>query len=102
MKNQERKEGDRRKASSAIQIDNEKVRVTSWLFEPNTETGWHKHAYNYIVVPQSEGTLSIQNKETKVLHHIEKGKSYYRELGVEHNVINENNYCFSFIEIELK
>ncbi|SEC94156.1 hypothetical protein SAMN04489761_4035 [Tenacibaculum sp. MAR_2009_124] len=102
MKNQEVKKKGRRKASRTIQIDNENVRVTSWLFEPNTETGWHKHVYNYIVVPQSEGTLSIENKETKVLHHLKMGKSYYRELGVEHNVINKNDYSFSFIEIELK
>ena len=31
-----------------------------------------------------------------------KGDSYYRNKGVNHNVINNNNYEYSFIEIEFK
>ena len=30
-----------------------------------------------------------------------KGGAYYREKGVEHNVLNNNNNPYSFIEIEL-
>jgi len=30
------------------------------------------------------------------------GKSYSRAKGVEHNVINHNDYEFLFVEIELK
>ena len=28
--------------------------------------------------------------------------AYYREKGVEHNVFNNNNFPYSFIEVELK
>ena len=30
------------------------------------------------------------------------GQSYYRPVGIEHNVINANEYEFAFIEIEFK
>ena len=30
------------------------------------------------------------------------GKSYYRPVGIEHNVINANDYEFVFVEIEFK
>ena len=31
-----------------------------------------------------------------------KGASYFRNKGVNHNVINNNNYEYSFVEIEFK
>ena len=30
------------------------------------------------------------------------GKSYFRNVGVEHNVVNANEHEFVFVEIELK
>ncbi|MEC8174995.1 MAG: cupin, partial [Pseudomonadota bacterium] len=30
------------------------------------------------------------------------GVSYSREVGVEHNVINANDYEFVFVEVEMK
>jgi hypothetical protein len=30
------------------------------------------------------------------------GRPYYREAGVEHDVINANPFDFAFVEVELK
>ncbi|MDG2473916.1 MAG: hypothetical protein P8M50_01390 [Paracoccaceae bacterium] len=36
-------------------IDNERVRLTEWVFEIGDQTGQHKHEYDYIVVPMLDG-----------------------------------------------
>jgi mannose-6-phosphate isomerase-like protein (cupin superfamily) len=40
-------------------------------------------------------------KETRFAE-LTAGRSYYRPVGVEHNVINANDYEFVFVEIEFK
>ena len=94
--------GTRPKAVPAVQIDNERVIVTEWRFAPGAETGWHRHAHDYVVVPQSTGTLLLEepagNREAK----LSAGVSYFRNEGVEHNVINANDFEFVFVEIEVK
>ena len=42
----------------------------------------------------------LENNET--ISKLTKGGAYYREKGVEHNVFNNNNFPYSFIEVELK
>ena len=37
----------------------------------------------------------------KRISKLSKGGAYYRDKGVEHNVFNNNNFPYSFIEIEL-
>ena len=44
----------------------------------------------------------INNQSSDRLSELKQGVSYFREAGVEHNVINANNFDFSFIEIEYK
>ena len=49
------------------------------------------------------GQLKIINYDGSViLSELKKGVSYFREKGVNHNVINENKFHYSFIEIEIK
>ena len=38
---------NRPKAQAIVQIDNERVIITQWVFSPGAETGWHKHGYDY-------------------------------------------------------
>ena len=38
-------------AKSTVFIDNERTRVTEWRFAPGASTGWHRHEYDYVVVP---------------------------------------------------
>ena len=86
-----------------VQIDNKFVKVTEWCFPPNSETGMHIHAMDYVVVPMTSGTLTIESKDSKFTKaDLTVGQSYSRNAGVHHNVINKNEYEFRFIEIELK
>ena len=95
-----------KKSQSAIakrQIDNERVRVTEYRFSPGSETKWHKHEWDYVVIPQTDGELLLvdaEGKETKAK--LTQGIPYYREAGVEHNVINNDSEQLVFIEVEMK
>ena len=92
----------RSKAKSTVQIDNDRVIVTEWRFAPGAETGWHRHGYDYIVVPQTTGKLLLETESGENMADLDAGKSYFRNVGVEHNVVNVNDYAFVFVEIELK
>lgn len=92
----------RPQAVATVQVDNARVRVTEWRFAPGAETGWHRHGFDYIVVPQTTGKLRLDSTEGSSLAALYAGQSYFRNLGVEHNVINANDYEFVFVEVELK
>ena len=88
---------------SNIMIDNERTRVTLWTFKPGEETGQHIHEFDYVVVPLKDGQLKIINDDNStILSDLKKGISYFRNKGVSHNVINNNDYTYSFVEIEFK
>jgi len=91
------------RAIPTVQIDNDRVRVTEWRFAPGAETGTHIHEMDYIVVPGRTGKLKIVLPDgTETIADLTLGRSYARQAGVHHNVINHNDYDFSFVEIELK
>ena len=92
----------RKAAKPTVQIENDRVIVTEWRFEPGAETTWHRHEYDYIVIPQTTGKLLIEAETGENVSELVCGKSYTRAKGVEHNVINHNDYEFVFVEIELK
>lgn len=89
-------------AIATVQIDNERVTVTEWRFAPGTETGWHVHPVDYVVVPMTTGELVLETPGTSVTNQLTAGVSYTREAGSEHNVINAGETKFVFVEIELK
>jgi quercetin dioxygenase-like cupin family protein len=92
---------NRTKARSTVQIDNERVVVTEWRFAPGAETGWHRHMHDYVVVPLTDGNLQLESPDGQRISALKKGSSYSRTAGVEHNVINANEFEFVFVEIEL-
>lgn len=92
----------RLKAEPHKQLENDRVIVTEWRFAPGAETGWHRHGHDYVVVPLTTGTLLLETHEGEHTADLRVGRSYAREEGVEHNVINANDFDFAFIEIELK
>lgn len=92
----------REPAQSAVMVDNETVIVTEWRFAAGAETGWHRHEHDYVVVPQTSGVLLLENESETHTATLETGQPYFRNAGVEHNVINANDYEFVFIEIEIK
>ena len=83
-------------------IDNDRVIVTEWRFAPGANTGWHRHAHDYVVVPLMDGKVKLETKEGTSFAEMKKGAPYYRKTGVEHDVINANDSEYAFIEIELK
>ena len=89
-------------ASAIVQIDNSRVAVTEWRFAPGAETGWHRHEYDYVVVPLMDGELRLVDKAGDSVSALAAGKSYFREAGVEHNVINAGAGEFAFVEIQFK
>jgi beta-alanine degradation protein BauB len=90
-------------AIPTVQIDNARLRVTEWRFAPGAATGWHRHAHDYVVVPMTTGRLLLQEPGGAGRYaQLTAGISYSRETGVEHDVINDNDTEFVFIEVELK
>jgi beta-alanine degradation protein BauB len=89
-------------AQPTVQIDNERVIVTEWRFAPGAATGWHRHGYDYVVVPMTTGNLTIDDGTRQNLAALVTGRSYYRPAGVEHDVINANPFEFVFVEVEFK
>jgi beta-alanine degradation protein BauB len=83
-------------------IDNERVQITRWEFAPLAATGWHRHEFDYVIVPLMDGTLRIVEGDEARLIAVTKGVPYFRKAGVEHDVINSNAFDFEFIEIEIK
>ena len=90
------------RAKATVQIDNERVRVTEWRFAPGTATGWHRHEMDYVVVPGTTGRLRLVDAEGEREVQLQAGVSYFRNAGVEHDVINPNPHPFVFVEIEIK
>ena len=79
------------------------MRVTEWRFPPGAATGWHKHDMDYMVTPMTTGVLSIEASDGSATEvSLVAGQPYFRETGVEHDVINVNAHEFIFIETELK
>jgi beta-alanine degradation protein BauB len=91
------------RAVPTIQLENEHLRVTEWRFAPGAATGWHRHAHDYVVVPVVDGELELVGPDGgRSRARLEQGKSYFRNAGVEHDVINAGGGVMSFVEIELK
>jgi quercetin dioxygenase-like cupin family protein len=90
------------KAVPTLQIENDRVIVTEWRFAPGAETGWHRHGHDYVVVPQTTGTLLLEEHGGNREAQLTAGVSYFRHVGVEHNVVNANDFEFVFVEVEIK
>ena len=91
------------KAVPTPQVENDRTIVTRWDFAPGAETGEHVHGYDYCVVPLKDGVLEIVDPDGNASHaELKAGVSYFRPKGVHHNVINANDFDFSFVEIEFK
>jgi quercetin dioxygenase-like cupin family protein len=90
------------KAVATVRIDNDRVRVTEWRFAPGAHTGHHRHEYAYVVVPLTTGPLASRTAAGETTSQLTAGAPYYRDAGVEHDVVNPNAGEFAFVEIELK
>ena len=92
----------RTRARSKTLQENERVIITEWRLVPGAETGWHRHAHDYIVVCLTAGKLLAETANGNVETELSFGQAYARPVGVEHNIVNPGTSEFAFIEIELK
>lgn len=89
-------------ASSNVQVENARVRVTRWHLSPGAHTGPHRHALDYVVVPLDSGDLLLEGSAGRQTSRVEAGAAYFREAGVEHDVHNASDHAIDFVEMELK
>jgi quercetin dioxygenase-like cupin family protein len=89
-------------AKATVLIENDKVIVTEWRMEPGSNTGWHRHGHDYVVLPLMDGKVKIETKDGTNFADNRQGVPYFRNEGVEHDVINTEQREYAFIEIELK
>jgi len=92
----------RPKAGSKRLQETDRVIITEWQLAPGAETGWHRHAYDYVVVCLTAGKLVAETSSANIETELQFGQTYTRPVGVEHNVVNSGTDAFAFIEIELK
>ena len=89
-------------AKAIKHIENERVIVTEYRFAPGENTGWHRHGHDYVVVPLMDGIVKLMTAKGESHAEMKRGVPYFRNEGVEHDVINANDGAYAFIEIELK
>lgn len=89
-------------AIATVLVDDAKVRVTRWDFEPGAETGWHQHGLAYVVVPMTPCSFLLEEPGGERRVEVATGAAYSREAGIEHNVINGGTEPMAFIEVEMK
>ncbi len=89
-------------AKSIVHVDNDRVIVTEYRFQPGDNTGWHRHGHDYVVVPLMDGKVKLDTADGTKFAEMKKGMPYFRNEGVEHDVVNATDGEYAFIEIELK
>ena len=93
----------REEAIAVRLVENDQVCVTRFDFAPGAQTGWHRHGHDYVITAITDLHMRLEEpggaeREVKV----NAGEAYFREEGVEHNVINASDDKMSFVEVEIK
>jgi quercetin dioxygenase-like cupin family protein len=89
-------------AEPVIHEENDDVRITEWRLEPGAATGYHRHEYDYAVIPLTAGTIKATGPAGESVMELTAGQAYFRKAGVEHDVVNVDNAPYTFVEVELK
>ena len=82
------------RGTPTVLIDNDRVRVTRWRFGPGAATGWHRHEHDYVIVPLTDGSLTLVEPQGERQSDLTTGVPYFRGAGVEHDVVNANEHDF--------
>lgn len=89
-------------ATPTIQMDDARLRITRWDFEPGAATGWHEHGFPYVIVMLFDAILQLDDGTTVTEAPMSSGQTYVRPAGVKHDVKNGSTHPIAFIEIEIK
>ena len=71
-------------AKSIVHVENDRVIVTEYRFQPGENTGWHRHGHDYVVVPLEDGTLEIVSRPgagTTVTFGVPRSRLHGRVVG---------------------
>jgi beta-alanine degradation protein BauB len=90
------------KAETILRLENDEVRVTEYRFARGAATGHHRHAYDYVIVPLTDGRIRLVDPKGEGFADLKTGVAYFRKAGVEHDVFNAGNGALAFVEVELK
>ena len=82
--------------------DNDRVRIVRYTLAPGGETGWHRHALDYVIVPYSDGRIRVDSAAGAIEAAMSRDAPYFRASGAEHNVTSLMDAPFAFLEIEIK
>ena len=82
------------------QIENVRTRVTRHRLAPRAHTGFHRHEYDYVVVPVTSGRMRIVVGGKELFSDLSSGVAYFRQAGVEHDVLNDGDQEMVFVEVE--
>lgn len=95
-------EGSMGQIEATVLIDNESVRVTRYRLPPGAAVGFHRHDFDYVIVPLSTARLELLDADGQASYAmLETGVPYFRNAGVEHDVRNPDDQELAFVEIEL-
>ena len=90
-------------AQPSTNIDDDRVRITTWTFQDGENTGHHRHEYDYVVVPITGGTFDVLETDGSTREMIQQAAvAYAGRAGTEHDVINRSGDTAVFVEVELK
>ena len=89
--------------SQTVMVEDDLVRVARFDFAPGAETGWHRHGHAYVITAVTDCPMLIEEPGGGTRHVlVPAGTAYRRDMGVEHNVINDGSVPMCFVEVELK
>ena len=72
----------RNQCSSTLLVEDKKVRVTRFDFEPNQETGWHIHENDYVITAITDCSMMLQHPDgTETVSKVASGNAYIRYYG---------------------
>jgi beta-alanine degradation protein BauB len=88
---------------SEVNLDDDRLRVTTWTLAAGEAVGWHTHEFDYLVVPVTGGLFKVPQPDgsEKAMEQV-AGSPYLGAAGTEHDVINDGEAEAVFVEIELK
>jgi len=90
-------------ARHSLLLEDDRTRITQWVFAPGDQTGWHSHTFDYVTVQQSGGALLLQGadgSEKRVDY--EDGRTLAWTAPIEHNAVNISDVEVRVLEIENK
>ncbi|GLQ29285.1 cupin domain-containing protein [Sulfitobacter pacificus] len=92
---------NRKQAIATELVRDDRVVVTRYDFEQNSETGWHRHEMDYVVVALTECQMLIEDQAGSSTVNVARGEAYSRQAGIAHNVVNAGDQAMSFVKTEL-